>query len=403
MLIDARNTWHTAATEAGYDDFIPLGTKEAKNTNTIEVETIFKNFSNGVKTNRDEWAYDFHATNLKAKIERFTETYNGEVDRWKRRNNDTTKIDDFVSYDDSRTKWSETLKSRVVRGEYTSADNTRIRPALYRPFCKRLLYYDRIVNERVYQMPVIFPLADSGSLDNVVMCVSAAGSIKAFHCLASNIVPDIHLTGDSQCFPFYTYNEDGSGRRENITEWALETFRGRYGEAVTKRDIFHYVYALLHHPEYRSRYAENLKRDLPRVPLVPDGETFRAFVAAGSALAALHLGYETAEPYPLTQIIAEGATAKSMFHVEKMKLTKDKAAVIVNPHLTLAGIPPEASRYRLGNRSALEWIVDQYQISTDARSGITSDPNRPDDPEYIVRLIGQVVAVSVATVGIVAG
>ncbi len=221
--------------------------------------------------------------------------------------------------------------------------------------------------------------------------------------LVTNVIPDLLPQGGAQCFPFYAYNEDGSGRRENITEWALGTFRERYGAAVTKRDIFHYVYALLHHPEYRSRYAENLKRDLPRVPLVPDAGAFQALVAAGSALAALHLGYETAAPYPLERIIAAGATAKSLFHVQKMKLSKDRSTVIVNPHLTLSGIPPEAFQYRLGNRSALEWVLDQYQISTDARSGITSDPNRSDDPEYIVRLIGQVVAVSVATVAIVAG
>jgi predicted helicase len=278
---------------------------------------------------------------------------------------------------------------------------SKIRPSLYRPYSRRWLFFDRILNEEVYQLPQYFPTAESEA-ENTVIWLKVGTEVPMFS-LATNIIPDLLPQGGSQCFPFYTYNEDGSGRRENITEWALATFRERYGAATTKRDIFHYLYALLHHPEYRSRYAENLKRDLPRVPLVPDGEAFRAFVAAGSALADLHLGYETAEPYHLEQIIAEGATAKSMFHVEKMKLTKDKAAVIVNPHLTLTGIPPEAFAYRLGNRSALDWVLDQYQVSTDARSGITSDPNRPDDPEYIVRLIGQVVAVSVATVEIVAG
>ena len=172
---------------------------------------------------------------------------------------------------------------------------------------------------------------------------------------------------------------------------------------MTKRDIFHYVYALLHHPEYRSRYAENLKRDLPRVPMVPDAEMFNAFVTAGRQLAELHLTYEAAAEYPLTRTIAPGAKLSELFHVEKMKLTKEKTAAVVNPSLTLAGIPPEAFAYRLGNRSALDWVLDQYQRGTDARSGITSDPNRPDDPEYIVRLVGQVITVSVATVGIVAG
>ena len=171
---------------------------------------------------------------------------------------------------------------------------------------------------------------------------------------------------------------------------------------MTKWEIFHYVYALLHHPGYRTRYAENLKRDLPRVPLVPDTETFAAFAAAGKRLADLHLTYETAAEYKLDRIIAAGATARTLFHVERMRLTKDKTAIVVNPSLTLAGIPAEAFDYRLGNRSALEWVVDQYRVSTDARSGITSDPNRADDPEYIVRLIGQVLTVSLETVAIVA-
>jgi len=277
-----------------------------------------------------------------------------------------------------------------------------VRDSLYRPFTRKWLYFDEFWNEEPYQQQHIFPIAATEE-DNAVIVAGGYGR-KDFAVLVANNIPNLNFYADpAQCFPFYTYNEDGSGRRENITEWALGQFRARYGAAVTKRDIFHYVYALLHHPEYRSRYAENLKRDLPRVPLVPDAGAFQAFVAAGSALAALHLGYETAVPYRLERINADGATLKNQFHVQKMKLSKDKSAVIVNPHLTLSGIPPEAFQYHLGNRSALEWVLDQYQISTDARSGITSDPNRSDDPEYIVHLVGQVVTVSVATVAIVAG
>jgi predicted helicase len=155
----------------------------------------------------------------------------------------------------------------------------------------------------------------------------------------------------------------------------------------------------LHHPGYRTKFADNLKKSLPRIPFAPD---FRAFAAAGKELAELHVGYEQLEPHPLEFVWADGA-ALDYRVAGKMKLNKEKTALRVNDSLALAGIPKEAYEYRLGNRSALEWVIDQYQVSEDARSGIKSDPNRSDDPEYIVRLVGQVVKVSLETVRVVAG
>lgn len=208
----------------------------------------------------------------------------------------------------------------------------------------------------------------------------------------------MNFFGDpAQCFPFYTYDEDRTNRRENVTDWALEQFRARYaGESISKWDIFHYVYALLHHPVYRERYAANLKRELPRVPFAPD---FRAFADAGALLADLHVNYERQPEYPLERAEQKGAALD--WRVERMKLGKDKQSLAYNDFLTLSGFPPEVFEYRLGNRSALEWVVDQYQVSTDRRSGITNDPNRADDPQYVVRLVGQVTHVSVETVKIV--
>jgi predicted helicase len=177
----------------------------------------------------------------------------------------------------------------------------------------------------------------------------------------------------------------------------LEKFRAQYGDgAITKWDIFHYVYALLHHPLYRERYAANLKRELPRVPFAPD---FHAFARAGARLADIHVNYEHATEYPLERLEQKGVALD--WRVERMRLSKDKQSLVYNEFLTLAGIPPEVYEYRLGNRSALEWVVDQYQVTIDKRSGITNDPNRADDPEYIVRLVGQVIAVSLETVKIV--
>ncbi len=216
--------------------------------------------------------------------------------------------------------------------------------------------------------------------------MSDKGYRSPFSALVVNKLPELHLcasTDTFQCFPFYTYNEDGTNRRENITDWSLEQFRAHYADkSITKWDIFHYVYALLHHPLYRERYAANLKRELPRIPFAPD---FKAFAEIGKRLAEIHVNYEQQPEYPLERIEAPGVPLD--WRVEKMKLSKDKRSLIYNDFLTLGGIPPEVFEYRLGNRSALDWIIDQYQVSTDKRSGITNDPNRPDDPEYIVRLI----------------
>jgi predicted helicase len=203
----------------------------------------------------------------------------------------------------------------------------------------------------------------------------------------------------AQCFPFYTYDEDGSNRRENITDWVLEQFRTHYSDTnISKWNIFHYIYAVLHHPQYRETYAANLKRELPRIPFTPD---FWVFVEAGKQLAQIHVHYEEQEEYLLNIIEAPGMPLN--WRVEKMRLSKDKTQIVYNDFLTLAGIPPETFEYRLGNRSALDWIIDQYQVKVDKRSGIVNNPNRPDEPQYIVQLIGKVITVSLETMKIVKG
>ena len=218
--------------------------------------------------------------------------------------------------------------------------------------------------------------------------------------MIANRITDMHVVGagaSCQCFPFYVYDEEGGNRQENVTDWALEKFQKHYKtKKLTKWDIFYYVYGLLHHAGYREKFADNLKRELPRIPLAAD---FKAFSKAGQELAALHLEYETLEPWPLRWV--ETPKLPLSYRVVKMKLSKDKTTLAVNPSLTLADIPPATFQYRLGNRSALDWVIDQYRVTEDERSGIRSDPNREDDEEYIVRLVGQVVRVSVETVRIV--
>ncbi|HET9364922.1 MAG TPA: type ISP restriction/modification enzyme [Candidatus Angelobacter sp.] len=253
---------------------------------------------------------------------------------------------------------------------------------------------DRILNEEVYGFPHAMPTEES---ENLFICTVNEAQIP-FSAQITNRVPCLHYGGrQTQCFPAYAYDEDGTNRRENITDWALEQFRSHYKDkSITKWDIFYYTYAVLHHSEYRARYAANLKRELPRIPYAPD---FHAFAKAGKRLAELHVDYEKQEEYSLER--REKPGEKLNLRVEKMRLSKDKQTLIYNDFLTLTGIPKETYDYRLGNRSALEWVIDQYQVSTDKRSGITNDPNRDDDKEYILRLIGQVITVSLETVKIV--
>ena len=328
----------------------------------------------------------------------------------------------------------------------------------------------------MYSLHRLFPTPESEFENHAIICTIDAQI--SFSAQLVNHLSCVHLGGrPSQCFPYYTYAEDGTNRRENITDWALDQFRSHYADpSITKWDIFHYVYAILHHPEYRQRYAANLRRELPRIPFVgatgakaPDDATpdaglkpgsstelasvtnshtaanagttveerpfkgrvekrkkennstlpkavaggqspqatgattnadiFHAFVKAGQRLAEIHVHYEQQPEYPLKKIEKKGEQLD--YKVEKMKLNKAKTQLIYNKFLTLDRIPPETYEYRLGNRSALEWIIDQYQVSTDKRSGITNDPNRQDDPTYVLRLIGQVITVSLETVKIV--
>ena len=398
---DRRYTWLTEGLHAEFETFIPMGTKKAKAMKGEAVEVIFQIYSNGVKTNRDAWVYNFNPDALTENMNRLIGTYNAEVDRWKRRENRDENVDDFVVFNEAKIKWSSSLKQKLERQQIAEFVEAKIRRSLYRPFTKSNLYFDRMVNDRVLVFPSIFPTPEAEQ-ENRVICVNITKE-KPFTCLMVDCIPELVATGGfgspGQCFPFYTYDENGGNRRENITDWALERFRAHYrDETIGKWDIFHYVYALLHHPDYRERYQANLKRDLPRLLYTPD---FWDFAKAGQRLGEIHTGYEEAEEYPLHFI--ENRDAPIDWRVEKMKLSKDKMQLAYNDFLTLDGIPAKTFDYRLGNRSALEWVIDQYRVKTDKRSGIVNDPNRPDDPRYIVKLIGKVIAVSVETVEIVEG
>jgi len=400
LIPDDRQNWLTDGIHPEFTSFLSIGTKQTKAARGVDTETIFKMYSLGVVTSRDHLVYSFEATVLSKLAEDFIDIYNSAVDKLKR-SGPQFDIMSLVDSSDSRIKWSRQVKASLEKFQDSRFDSTHIRNNLYRPFTRKKLYFDNFWNEERYKQHLFFPTPGSEE-ENRMICLTDLGSEKPFMVLISNVVVDYHLVGagsSAQCFPYYTYTEDGSNRRENITDWALSQFQAKYSPSVTKWDIFHYVYAMLHHPQYRERYAENLKRDLPHIPLLHKAETFQRCVTLGQRLMNLHLNYEQEREYKLNWLFNKDVPFS--WRVEKMKLTSDKTAIIVNESLTLASIPQTCFAYRLGNRSALEWVIDQYQVTTDKRSGIASDPNRLDDEEYIVRLVARVVTVSVETVKLV--
>ena len=393
---DDRHTWLTEGLHAEFDTFIPMGAKETKAQKSEAADVIFKTYSNGVKTNRDAWVYNFDRNALIENISKMIENYNIEVARWVQRTDRDAKIDDYVGSNETKIKWSSTLKQKLQSGQTAAFTEAKIRQSLYRPFTKSNLYFDRMMNDRVLVFPFIFPTPEAETENRVIWL--KVGKEWPMFGLMVNQFPDQLPQGGSQCFPFYTYDEDGTNRRENITDWALAHFRTRYkDDTITKWDIFHYNYGLLHHPDYREKYEANLKRDLPHIPFA---ENFWAFAKAGARLADIHVNYESQPEYDKLKFI-QTPDVPLNWRVEKMKLSKDKSSLIYNDFLTLAGIPPKAFDYRLGTRSALEWVIDQYRVKTDRRSGIVNDPNCADDPQYIVNLIGKVITVSLETVDIV--
>jgi predicted helicase len=378
---NARNRWVTEKTDA---EFASLPCMLAEHSGV----GLFYDYSNGVQSNRDPWVFNSQAATLLKNIRRLIGKYNEEQTRWVNAKGNKN-FESFVSQDEHEIKWCSKLRQLFEDNVPLQFTPKFVTDAQYRPYTKTLLYADPKVLHRPGKTASFFQQPNQAV---VVTCHSQV----PFSAQASNRITCLDLGGrPSQVFPIDTLDEDGTNRRENITDWALTEFRSHYGQkSITKRDIFHYTYALLHHPEYRTRYAANLKRELPRIPFAPD---FAGYARIGASLMKLHLEYEQQREYPLER----RENGKLDWRVEKMTLSKDKTQLKYNDFLTLSCIPPEVYEYRLGNRSALEWVIDQYRVSTDKRSGIVNNPNREDDPEYIVRLIGQVVTVSLETVRLV--
>lgn len=406
-----------------FAEHIVLGNKDDKSA-----LALFDNYSNGVKTQRDAWAFNSSKTKLETNMSRMIGFYNAEVERFNAAYPELdakarqAKVDGFIDTDPARISWTVNLKQDLGKSSSYVCETECMALSLYRPFTKQWLYYNRRLNERVYQMLRIFPDA---AAENLVIGVSAAGEKVGFSALIARNVPSLHFVDieGSQCFPLYLYDEaakatkddlfvepaeGGLRRRDAITDAGLAHFQSAYpGEQISKQDLFYYVYGILHSPDYRERFADNLSKELPRIPAVKKAADFWAFSKAGRALADLHLNYETVEPYPLT-IEAKGTLTDADYRVEKMKFAKkgDKTTVIYNHRITLKGIPEAAWDYVVNGKAALDWVMERQAVRTDKASGIVNDANdwaieTMGNPKYPLELFQRVVTVSLETQKIV--
>lgn len=379
--------------------------------------TIFLQSSNGLASSRDAWVYSSSEVQLETNVGRMVEFYNSELDRW-RRSDSQTAVGSFVDADPRKISWSRGLRSRLERQRTIEWSNQRVQESMYRPFSKQLLAADNQILEGSSILQRAFPTPDT---TNIGFYLVGPGNDKPFSMLASDLIPDLSFwgSGGGQFIARYSYTAPEEDvlmslptRRDNVTDWALGEYGKKYGEEVSKDDIFFYVYGLLHSADYRSKYEAELKKTLPRIPQVADRDDFFTFANAGRKLADLHIGYEKVEPYPVIESVTTLAPEDEFerYAVSKMKYggksgAWDKTVIKYNQHITIESIPEETQRYMLGARSGLDWILERYQVKTDKASGIVNDPNdwsrEHDQPRYIIDLIGKITTVSLETMRIV--
>lgn len=405
-----------------YLSFIPMGVQEG----VKKLPTgLFSTWSCGLQTNRDAWVYSFNRQSLSQQVSKTCTFYNKTVDEIAQGQSiDNFRIDDEI-------KWSSSLESYAKRGVKETFSDEKIYSSLYRPFTRQYVYFDKLLNHRPYLQPQLFPYRGAKNLEIIV---SERGAF------ITHDVPDLEVMHHGQCFPLYWYEEakpsdvpvayntlfgDDQGtlvfdksskgeqyvRHDAITDAGLKVFQEAYPEipGITKEDIFYYVYGILHSREYRRRFGNNLAKELPRIPLAMD---FPAFRNAGRKLAKLHLDYEKVKPWDVTETGDSANPGRTMKMTYPRKVTdpetgkkvKDLTVLQVAENLTIEGIPPRAYEYVVNGKTAIGWLIDRYQVTTDKKSGIVNDPNEySPDPRYIVDLVEKVIRVSVETVDIMNG
>lgn len=403
--------------------FLPLGSKEG-----VEQGVIFNVYSLGVVTNRDPWVTNYSQAGLTANVQKLLKQYHADMLTYSKAveglgKKERPDVEAYITDDETRISWTRSLKGSLKRLKPLAFDPGSIVPMSYRPFAPRWLYFSRQLNEMVYLMPRLFPTPHH---PNIVISSTGVADRKGYSALVTNRVPNLHLTDTGQCFPMYWYEKVGEAddeeesqdelfapavavpgeadshgyvRHDSVTDWALDVFRQTYADdQISKEDIFWYVYGLTHSPEYRQRFAIDLKKSIPRMPLALD---FWSFSKVGRQLGQWHLNYETVEAYPLEEESGRLVMEAGDFKVGKMSFGKkdgkvDQSVIVYNGQLSLRGVPLKAYDYVVAGKSAVEWVMEMYQVRVDPESKIRNDPNDwSANARYIVELLKKVVRVSV--------
>jgi predicted helicase len=394
-----------------FGEFIPIADK----SNTEK--PFFNLNSNGIVTNRDAWVYNSSYNSLSDNMKGMIAFYNSEVERFveAKKSNPDLEAKDFVSTDPKRIKWVQNLFRDAQNGLKLEFQSSEVIVSLYRPYFKQNLYKHRNFVWSPYLQNSFFPEKSS---QNLLICTTGIAGTKEFTSLITDKMPDIQLLANGQSFPLYYYEEreknspslfDAAGeseyiRRDGVSDFILERAKKIYGKNVGKEDIFYYVYGILHSQDYRAAFANDLKKMLPRIPLVEDVRDFWKFSKAGKKLAELHINYEEIPPYEGVEVSGESS---GNFKVQKMRFPKkgQQDTIIYNSKIVVSNIPEKAYEYVVNGKSAIEWIMERYQVSTDKKSGIKNDPNdwaiEVGNPRYILDLLLSIINVSVQTVDIV--